>query len=147
MNVLRPPAGIILARIFPVLNSLRAVSNGQLPSVRWRRQGDTFVRAKEGGAMRRALILASLGMIASALLAQAPDPAWRLETQGQYAEAHTMLQRAASGGNATAAEVRAYAEFLDRYRDPAARQQYARLADMLDRAKAPAPERAAANRR
>ena len=56
----------------------------------------------------------------------------------------------ASGGrpSANAAAVRAYAEFLDRYHDPAARRVYARrLAQILDSSRAPAAERAAVLRR
>ena len=99
--------------------------------------------------MRTALLLASLTLVARVLAAQAAssDEAWRLEVGGQAGRAQAMLQRAAAASTAPASAVRAYAEFLDRYRDPAARQEYARLADLLDRAQAPATERAGVYRR
>jgi hypothetical protein len=75
------------------------------------------------------------------------DEAWRLETRGEAAQAQARLRQAAEGTSASAPSVRAYAEFLDRYRDPAARTVYARLAQILERNNAPIAERAAVNRR
>jgi hypothetical protein len=121
------------------------------------------------GAMRHAFFLAGLIGVAHSGWAQGPAPrpaeqaqsqaqsqAWTLEIRGQAAEARTLLERAANAtpagtlGNPLA--VRAYAEFLDRYHDPAARQVYARLAQVLDgsggdASRAPAAERAAVYRR
>ena len=94
------------------------------------------------GAMRLAFFLA--GLIGASLhgWAQTAD-AWTLETKGQAAEAQALLERAANATPANPAAIRAYAEFLDRYHDPAARRAYARLAQALDSSRAPAAERAA----
>jgi hypothetical protein len=103
--------------------------------------------------MRLALVLCSLSLVAPSLVTQRltgqslADEAWRLETRGEAAQAQARLQQAAEVSSANAAAVRAYAEFLDRYRDPAARPVYAKLAQTLDRNNAPAAERAAVNRR
>jgi hypothetical protein len=101
--------------------------------------------------MRLAFFLAGLIGVAHTGWAQrvAPNPAedaWALEVHGQAAEAQTRLERAANATPANPQAVRAYAEFLDRYRDPAARTAYARLAQMLEASRAPAPERAAVHR-
>ncbi len=102
--------------------------------------------------MRLAFFLAGLIGVAHNGWAQrvAPNPAedaWALEVRGQAAEAQTRLERAANATPANPQAVRAYAEFLDRYRDPAARPAYARLAQMLEASHAPAAERAAVWRR
>ena len=89
--------------------------------------------------MRLALVLCSLSLVAPSLVTQRltgqslADEAWRLETRGEAAQAQARLQQAAEVSSANAAAVRAYAEFLDRYRDPAARPVYAKLAQTLDR--------------
>ncbi len=54
--------------------------------------------------------------------------AWQLEAQGKSAEARELLQKAAEGSTGDAAALLAYAEFLDRHRDPAARAAYNKLA-------------------
>lgn len=98
--------------------------------------------------MRLTLVLA--GLIATAHLGwsqNTPDRTWTLEVQGQAAEARAILERAANATPASPQAIRAYAEFLDRYHDPIARQAYAKLAQLLDAARAPASERAAAYRR
>ena len=98
--------------------------------------------------MRLVLVLGGLGVVAAGLSAQTlADEAWRLEARGEAAQAQTRLRQAAEGASASAAAVRAYAEFLDRYRDPAALGAYTKLAQLLDRANAPAAERAVAHRR
>jgi hypothetical protein len=103
--------------------------------------------------MRLALVFCGLGLVAPSLVTQSltaqslADEAWRLETRGEAVQAQARLRQAAEGTSASAPAVRAYAEFLDRYRDPAARAVYARLAQILERNNAPAGERAAVNRR
>jgi hypothetical protein len=71
--------------------------------------------------------------------------AWDLEIKGEAAQAHERLQKAAQSGDVAA--IRSYAEFLDRHRDPAAREAYAKLADALKSAGAPQPQQAAVARR
>jgi len=98
--------------------------------------------------MRLVVVLGGLGVVAVGLSAQTlADEALRLEARGEAAQAQTRLRQAAEATSANAASVRAYAEFLDRYRDPAALGAYTKLAQLLDRANAPAAERAAAHRR
>ena len=53
--------------------------------------------------------------------------------------------RAAAPNNPVA--LRAYAEFLDQHHDPAARENYARLSQLLQRTSAPAEQRAAVAQR
>ena len=47
--------------------------------------------------------------------------AWQLETKGEGVEAQARLQKAVEAAPNDAAALRAYAEFLDRHRDPGAR--------------------------
>src|SRR5580698_2213194 len=108
--------------------------------------GGTGLQRRE--TMRLALVLGGLGVVAAGLSAQTlADEALRLEARGEAAQAQTRLRQAAEGASSNAAAVRAYAEFLDRYRDPAALGAYTKLAQLLDRANAPAAERASAHRR
>ncbi len=72
--------------------------------------------------------------------------AWQLESKGEAAQAREHLQRAADASPNDARTLRAYAEFLNRHRDPGAREVYARLATALEKANAPQTERAAALR-
>jgi hypothetical protein len=98
--------------------------------------------------MRLALVLGGLGVIAMGLRAQTlADEAWRLEARGEAAQAQSRLRQAAEGASANAASIRAYAEFLDRYRAPEALGAYTRLAQILERTNAPAAEKAFAHRR
>src|SRR5579884_628288 len=101
--------------------------------------------------MRCAFFLAGLIGLAQSVWSQAAPnlngEAWKLELGGQAAEAQMRLQRAAEATPPNPSAIRAYAEFLDRYRDPAARQEYARLAQILDNTKAAAEQRAAAYKR
>src|SRR5580658_5037584 len=64
--------------------------------------------------------------VASIGVAQAADDftthAWQMESKGDAAEARDYLQRAAQSGSVDAKL--AYAQFLDRHRDPAAREAY-----------------------
>jgi hypothetical protein len=96
--------------------------------------------------MRLALILVGLVGLANSGRSQDAE-AWKLEINGQAAEAQMRLERAAGAAPPNAAAIRAYAEFLDRYQDPAARSVYARLAQLLDNTSAPAAQRAQAYRR
>ena len=76
--------------------------------------------------------------------------AWDLETKGEAVQARDRLQKAAAvPGNApgNAAALRSYAEFLDRHRDPAAREVYSKLAGVLKTANAPQAQQAAVARR
>ncbi|HEY4363369.1 MAG TPA: hypothetical protein VGN17_20555 [Bryobacteraceae bacterium] len=98
--------------------------------------------------MRLALVLAGLQWVSVAGWAQsAGDEVWRLETRGDAVQAQTRLQQAADARGASAAQVRSYAEFLDRYKDPGARAVYGRLAQLLESTNAGAADRAAVNRR
>ncbi len=103
------------------------------------------------GAMRLAWVLAGVIGLAHSGWSQtgldvSPD-IWKMETGGQAAEAQMSLERAADATPANAAAIRAYAEFLDRYHDPAARAAYTKLAQLLENTSAPAAERAQVNRR
>src|SRR5580698_8262506 len=51
--------------------------------------------------------------------------AWQMESKGDAAEARDYLQRAAQTGGVDAKL--AYAQFLDRHRDPAAREAYEKV--------------------
>lgn len=51
--------------------------------------------------------------------------AWEMESKGDAAGAHDLLQRAAQSGTPEALE--AYAQFLDRHHDPSAREAYQKL--------------------
>ncbi|MBZ5600709.1 MAG: hypothetical protein LAO79_00205 [Acidobacteriia bacterium] len=73
--------------------------------------------------------------------------AWQLEFKGEALQARERLQKAVESSPNNAGALRAYAEFLDRHRDPAAREVYARLAQALIRSNAPREQRAAVARR
>ena len=72
--------------------------------------------------MRLAWILAGLSVSAAIGAAQGAPDVWGLELRGEAAQAQARLQQAAAAPQASAAAVRAWAEFLDRYRDPGARE-------------------------
>jgi hypothetical protein len=103
--------------------------------------------------MRLALFLSGLSLVAPALItsdlwAQSGDTqTWRLEIEGQASQARRNLERAVQAAPDDPAPLRAYAAFLDRYRDPAARGVYTRLMQVLERSSAPAAERASVARR
>src|SRR5580698_10702922 len=67
--------------------------------------------------------------VASIGIAQAADDftthAWQMESKGDAADARDYLQRASQTGSVDA-EL-AYAQFLDRHRDPAAREAYEKV--------------------
>jgi hypothetical protein len=73
--------------------------------------------------------------------------AWELERRGQGGEAARLLRQAATNSPDSLAAQRAWAEFLERHRNPEARAAYEKLAQLLERTNAPAPERAEVYRR
>jgi hypothetical protein len=72
---------------------------------------------------------------------------WQLESKGDAAEARGRLQKAVEASPQDPAVLRAYAEFLDRHRDPSARAIYIRLDQALSRDANRASERTAVLRR
>src|SRR5262245_5773804 len=68
-----------------------------------------------------------LGFSSCSLLAQSADAIRKMELSGDTAGARTALQRAAEANPNNSSALTAYAEFLDRYGDPAAREAYAKL--------------------
>jgi hypothetical protein len=77
----------------------------------------------------RVFLSLALALISYPVLAQTNDldKAKALEKEGDALGARQLLQRAASGSGATVQTVTAYAEFLDRHRDPEARATYDQL--------------------
>ncbi len=73
--------------------------------------------------------------------------AWQLELKGDGVQARDRLEKGAASSSASPAALQAYAEFLDRHRDPAAREVYARLEQSLTRAGAAKEQIAAVSRR
>ena len=74
--------------------------------------------------------IAFFGVICVAIAPAAEDftaRAWQMESNGEAAEARNYLQRAAQTGGVDAKL--AYAQFLDRHRDPAAREAYEKVRD------------------
>ncbi|HVO98529.1 MAG TPA: hypothetical protein VMT15_10710 [Bryobacteraceae bacterium] len=67
---------------------------------------------------------------------------WRLESKGEAQQARERLKKAAAASPADPSALRAYAEFLDRHRDPEAREVYSRLQQVL-----PVPEKMSVLRR
>src|SRR5215208_5004923 len=77
----------------------------------------------------RAFLPVALAVTSYALFAQTNEiqRAKTLERQGDALSARQALQRAASAQDARVETVVAYAEFLDRHRDPEARKVYEKL--------------------
>ena len=73
--------------------------------------------------------------------------AWHLESSGDGEQALASLRQAATAAPNDPLALRAYAEFLERHHDPAAREIYARLSQLLQRTSAPAGQRAAVAQR
>lgn len=73
--------------------------------------------------------------------------AWQLELKGDALQSRDLLQKAVDAAPDDPVALRSYAEFLDRHRNPSAREVYARLETALERAHAPAADRAAVLRR
>ena len=98
--------------------------------------------------IRLSLVLGTLYAMAAGAVAQdLSAEAWQLESKGEALQAHERLQKAAEASPNDAGVLRAYAEFLDRHRDPAAREIYTRLEQALARSGASNQERAAVARR
>src|SRR5947209_19983107 len=98
--------------------------------------------------MRRSWVLvilcsAAVGASAQDLAAEA----WQLESKGEALQARDRLQKAVEAAPNNAAALRAYAEFLDRHRDPAAREVYAKLDAVQAKSGADANARMAVLRR
>ena len=72
---------------------------------------------------------------------------WKLEARGDGAAAREELRRAAENAPGDPLALESYAVFLDRHRDPAAREIYQKLSDLLARNHASAGERARIARR
>jgi len=92
----------------------------------------------------------ALAIVCSAAVAAGQDlaaEAWRLESTGDAEQALRRLRQAATSASNDPVPLRAYAEFLDRHHDPAAREAYGRLAQALQRTNAPAEQRAAVAQR
>src|SRR6202521_3149915 len=73
--------------------------------------------------------------------------AWRLESSGDAEQALRRLRQAATAAPNDPAPLFAYAQFLESHRDPAAREAYASLSQLLQRTNAPAGQRAAVAQR
>src|SRR5258708_8991148 len=103
--------------------------------------------------MRITRIVATLGMVALGTLSQdlagqdLAKEAWQLEVKGGAAEARAQLQRRADNAPNDPLALQAYAEFLDHHRDPATREVYEKLRQLLGRNGASANERAKLARR
>ena len=92
----------------------------------------------------------AMALVFSAAWATGQDlaaEAWRLESAGDAEQAVRRLRQAATAAPNDAVTLRAYAEFLDRHHDPAAREAYSRLSQLLQRTSAPAEQRAAVAQR
>src|SRR5450631_636452 len=83
----------------------------------------------------KASLLCVVIVLASAssphLGAQSLDSIQKMEASGETAEARSALARATQTNPNSAPAWTAYAEFLDRYGDPAAREAYGKLLDVL----------------
>ncbi|MDP8991282.1 MAG: hypothetical protein M3N41_14525 [Acidobacteriota bacterium] len=73
--------------------------------------------------------------------------AWKLEAKGDAAEAREQLHKAAEASTNDPLALEDYADFLGQHRDPAARDAYEKLWQLLNRNGASAAERAQAARR
>ena len=72
----------------------------------------------------------SLGFAASAQ--DLSERAWQMELKGDAAGAGALLEQAANATPVTPAALKAYADFLDRHRDPGAADVYERLLPVTD---------------
>src|SRR6476469_6389235 len=76
----------------------------------------------------RVLVTVILTFSSSVLRGQSsPDSIQRLESSGDTLAARTALARAAAANPSNVAALTQYAEFLERYGDPAARDAYTKL--------------------
>jgi hypothetical protein len=104
--------------------------------------------------MRLSVVLWTLGLGAGSLFIQSAEAqgdlsreASQLESKGEAAQAADLLRQNALRAPDNAAGLRAYADFLDRHRDPGAREAYERLAAVLTRTNASQDQRAWVARR
>ena len=100
-------------------------------------------RSRSGQCRAAASAISTL--ILSAGLAAAQDAgaeARRLESRGDAEQALRTLRQSATAAPNDPATLLAYAQFLESHRDPAARQTYAQLSQLLQRTNAPAEQRA-----
>ncbi len=89
-----------------------------------------------------AAVFSTLILAATVLAAQdAGAEARRLESRGDADQALRNLKQAAAAAPNDPAALLAYAQFLESHRDPAARQAYSQLSQLLQRANAPAGQR------
>jgi len=72
---------------------------------------------------------------------------WQMESKGDALQALDRLRKAAEASPQDRAALRAYAEFLDRHRDPAARSVYGKLDQLLARDSSRSADRVAVLRR
>ncbi len=100
-------------------------------------------RSKRTRWLAAALIFSAAWATGQGLTAKA----WRLENSGAAEQALRDLREAATKAPNDPVALRAYAEFLDEHRDPAAREAYTRLSQVLERTGAPAGQRAAVAQR
>ena len=83
-------------------------------------------------ALRAALLL-SFGFAAGIHGSDSLERARQLEQSGEAAQARDLLARAARQAPSSGAALSDYAEFLDRYGDPARADAYAKLLVLLDK--------------
>ena len=87
-------------------------------------------------------------VLSSLALAQDPlQQAWQLELKGDAPAARDLLDRVIQTSPANYSYVRAYAEMLERYRNPAAKDAYQKTLEIMKRGGAPAAEQAAIEQR
>ena len=92
--------------------------------------------------------IAGLGLVCQSLNAQdLSAESWKLEAKGDGVLARDQLRRAAESRPNDPLALESYAVFLDRHRDPEAREVYQKLSDLLARNRASASERARVARR
>ncbi len=93
-------------------------------------------------------VVTVMGVTADRLGAQELSAqAWELETKGEAGQARQLLQKAAESRPNDAVAVLAYAEFLDRHRDPDTRMEYRKLLLAAQHLHGAASERMIAARR
>lgn len=96
------------------------------------------------------LVVTGLGLGSAGQTMRGQDLAsesWKLEARGDGSVAHEQLRRTAENSPNDPLALESYAVFLDRHRDPAAREVYQKLSDLLARNQASASERARIARR
>lgn len=94
--------------------------------------------SKRNRWLAAALVFSAAGATGQNLAAEA----WRLESGGDGEQALRQLRQAAVAAPNDPVPLRVYAEFLERHHDPAAREAYTRLSQLLQRTSAPGDQRA-----